>query len=86
MLLSSDVETKLDHVAVLHDVILSFDSQFAGFARLGEGAERDEIVEVDGFRGDEAALEIGMDHACGGRCLVAARMVQARVSFSPVVR
>src|ERR1700681_1344896 len=67
----SDVEAKFDDVAVAHDVILSLDPQFAGLARLGKRTERDQVVEMDGFGGDETALEIGMDHARGGRRLFA---------------
>jgi hypothetical protein len=33
-----DVETELDHVAIAHDVIFSFDPQLADVARPGERA------------------------------------------------
>src|ERR1041385_714265 len=68
---ASDVESKLDHVAVLHDIFLALDAELAGLARLGKGAESDQVVEMHRFRRDEAALEIGMDHAGRGGRLVA---------------
>ena len=33
-----DIESELDHVAILDDIILSFDPQFSCFARFGEAA------------------------------------------------
>ena len=47
-------------------IFLALDAETAGFAGLGEGAERDELVIGGAFGGDEAALEIGMDDP-GGR-------------------
>ena len=50
---------------------LPFDAEPAGFAGFGEGAEADEVIEMDDFGGDEAALEIGVDDAGGGGGFVA---------------
>src|SRR5687768_12361976 len=69
--LLAHVEAELDHVAVLHDVFLAFDPQLADFLRAVLGAGGNEVVVVDDFRGDEAAFEIGVDHAGGCRGLVA---------------
>ena len=52
----SDVEPELDDVAVLHDVFFALDAEFAGIAGFALGAEGNEVVEGDGFGGDEAAL------------------------------
>ena len=47
----------------------------------------DQFVVMHDLRRDEAALEVGMDHPGRRGSLVSdAWMVQARVSFSPVVR
>ena len=45
----------------------SLPASLAAFLR----AEGDEVVVMDDFRGDEAALEIRVDHAGGGGGLVA---------------
>ncbi len=54
----SHIEAKENHVAIPDDVIFTFRSQLANFARLGEGTKRDELVVVNRFRRDEAAFEI----------------------------
>jgi hypothetical protein len=51
---TSGVEPELEDVAVLGGVVFAFDAELAGFAGFGWGAEGDEIVERDGFGGDEA--------------------------------
>ena len=48
--LALNVEAELHDVAVFDDVFLAFDAELAGFARFGEGAEGDEVVEVDDLR------------------------------------
>ena len=65
----SRVEPELDDVAVLDDVVLALDAEFAGLAGLGVGAGGNEVVEGDHLGGDEAALEIGVDHPGGRRAL-----------------
>jgi hypothetical protein len=59
-------------VAVGDDVFLAFQPQLAGVAGTGFAAERDVIGVGDGFGADKTLLEIGMDHAGGGRRLGAA--------------
>src|SRR5687768_15263268 len=66
-----DVETELHDVPVFDDVVLAFDAQLAGFARLGMRAEGYEIIEVDGLGGNESALEIAVDDAGGSGRLIA---------------
>ncbi len=57
------VEPELDDVAVLHDVFFAFDAEFTRFAGFALRAEGDEIVEGNGFGGDEAAFEIAVDES-----------------------
>src|SRR5574337_287752 len=59
----SDVEQEIQHVAVFDDVILPFGAHLAGFLRALFAAAGDEVVEGDGLRADEAALEVAVDHA-----------------------
>src|SRR5665811_390940 len=65
----SHVETELDHVAVGHDVVLSFHSDSAGRLGRSHGSRRDEVVKGDDLGLDEATLKVGVDHAgrLGGR-------------------
>src|SRR5207248_10578200 len=67
----SHVETELDHVAVLPRVLFSFDSKLAGVARFRHRAELDQILVPNGFRGDEAALKVRMNHPGGSGSLIA---------------
>src|SRR3954454_19497566 len=60
---------EMHDVAVGDHVILALKPQLAAVARAGFAAERDVIVISDGLGADEAALEIGMDHARGLRRL-----------------
>lgn len=53
---SSHVEAKQDHVAIAHDILFSFNTKLARFARFREGTERNEIVMLNRVRRDEAAL------------------------------
>src|SRR5581483_386574 len=57
----------MEDVAVLHYVILAFQSELAGVARTGFAGEGDVIVISDGLGADEALLEIGVDDARGLR-------------------
>src|SRR5687768_9784315 len=61
----SDVEAEIDHVAVLHDVVLSFRSEARALAGRREAAGGDQIVERGHLGPDEAALEVGVDGARG---------------------
>ena len=54
-------------VAVLDDVVLAFDAHLAGGTDGGFGLVVDEVVVLDDLGTDEAALEIGMYHACALR-------------------
>ena len=55
--------TELDHVAILHDVVLAFDASLAFGASLGDRAGVDEVLEADDLRLDELLLEVGVDDA-----------------------
>ena len=54
----SDVESEQNHVPIAHFVVFSFQAQFACFARFREGTGRDEVVVVNGFRGDKTAFKV----------------------------
>ncbi len=54
------------HVAVLHDVLLAFRPDDALFLRAFPAAVRDELIVAHRLGANEAALEIGVNHA---RCL-----------------
>src|SRR5438477_9736055 len=62
---SLDVELEEHHVAVLHDVVapLLADETLLSSGRHRAGGR--EVLEPDGLRLDEPALEIGMDHPGG---------------------
>src|ERR1700678_292141 len=66
-----DVEAEFEHIAVLDDVVLPLNAEPSGLARLGEGAELHQLLVGGAFGRDEPAFEVGMDHACGRRGLVA---------------
>src|SRR5262245_24036707 len=63
----SCVEAEMHHVAVLHDVILAFKTEFAAIAGPRFAAKRSVIVIGDGFGADESFFKIGMDDARGLR-------------------
>src|SRR5579872_2493403 len=65
-------ESEVKHVAVGDDIVFSFESELARFARAGLAVQGDIVVIGDGFGADEALLEIGMDDAGGLRRLGAA--------------
>ena len=60
-----DVETDVDDVAVLHDVIAAFQTQGAAFTGFGPGAGGEEVVEGDDLGTDEAAGDVGVNRAGG---------------------
>src|SRR5207245_5085536 len=59
----SHVEADLEHVAVDDLVVLPLDPQPALFLRLGPRADVEEVLPEDHLGPDEAALEVGVDHA-----------------------
>ena len=63
----------MHHVAVGDHVLLAFEPEFPGFAGAGLTAELDVVIVGDGFGADEAAFEVGVDHAGSLRSLGAAR-------------
>ena len=58
-------------IAVLDDIILAFNSEFACLPARGLTAESDEIFVLDDLGTDEPALEVRMDHTCALRRLSA---------------
>src|SRR6266571_8855624 len=63
----SDIEPEVDYVAVAHDVFLSFQPHLSGFFRALLAFAGDVVSVGDHFGADEAALEVGVDHARGLR-------------------
>ena len=53
----------LHHVAIAHDVLLALHAHLAGRLGRDHRAIAHEVVERDDFGLDEAALEVGVDHA-----------------------
>src|SRR5215472_4344819 len=68
---ASNGESKIDDIAVLDDILLAFQAQFSFVPSLAFAASGDEIVVVNHFGADEAALEIAVDAAGGAWCAVA---------------
>ncbi|GCC44110.1 hypothetical protein chiPu_0028095, partial [Chiloscyllium punctatum] len=66
------IKSEMHHVAIGDDVVLAFEPQLAGIACAGFAVAGDIILIRDGLGADETLLEIGMDHAGGGRRLGAA--------------
>ena len=66
---SSDIEAEVDHVAVLHHIVLALAAQQPLLLGGGHGAAGDHLGEVDGLGTDEAALDVGVDLAGGLRSL-----------------
>ncbi len=64
---------EMHHVAVGDDVFLAFQPQLAGIARTGFAGILHVVVVGDRLGADEAALEVGVDHARGLRRLGAFR-------------
>src|ERR1051326_7511275 len=59
---ASDIEAKVDDIAVPHHVLASFESHLTGFLRALLALARDVVVVGDDFGADESLLEIGVDH------------------------
>ena len=72
------VESELHHVAILHDVVFALNAQLGVFLGFMQRTARHEILVRHNLSCNEASLKI-----CA---LAPAGMVQARVSFGPVVR
>src|SRR5690348_9794821 len=53
----------MHHVAVLYDVVFSFQTEPAGVARARFAVAGDVVVIGDGLGADEAMLEIGVNNA-----------------------
>ena len=83
---ASDVETKVHHVALSHDVLLSFEAKSPGLFRTGLALVRHKILVADDFGADEAVLEIRMDDAGRLGAVDPVRTVQALTSLGPAVK
>src|SRR4051794_20920136 len=70
---SSNVKFEDHHIAVGHDVRLSFHAVQALFPSCRNGTALHQILVSDGFRLDEATFEVRMNDACGFRCGIADR-------------
>src|SRR5690606_25074520 len=68
---SLDVEAKMDHVAVLDDVVLSLDAKQPLVAQGDLGALAHPLLPGGHLGADEAPLEVRVDHAGGTRRLPA---------------
>ena len=51
----------MHHIAILHDVVLAFQTQRALGARVGFRARFEQLVPANGFSTDEVLLQIGVD-------------------------
>src|SRR5690606_35754663 len=60
-----NVEQKMADVAILHDILLAFDTQFASLANLLFTSVSFQIGQRVNFDADEAAFEVAVDHAGG---------------------
>src|SRR5437764_10351364 len=56
------IEAELDHVTVLHDVVLALDAGLPRGARGGDGPGGDKVVVGHDLGLDETALEVAVDH------------------------
>src|SRR5947209_7775022 len=62
-----DVEAKMNHVAVAHHVLLALEAELARLLGALLPTVRDEVVVRGDLGTDEAALEVGVNHAGGLR-------------------
>ena len=76
----------LRNSVVPSDVLLAFGAHLARVLRALFAREGDEVVEGDGLGADEAALEIGVDHAGRLGRGVADVDGQARTPLTPAVK
>src|SRR5476649_1037371 len=63
-----DVEAEMHDVTLAHNVHLTLEPQPPGLAGAGFATVVEVIVECDHLGANEAALEIGVNHAGGLRC------------------
>src|SRR5215213_5977344 len=61
----SDIESEVDHVAVLNRVLFAFEPELPRLAAAGFALELDQVLEADDLRANEAALDIRVDLARG---------------------
>ena len=61
----SDVEAEVHDVAVLHNIILTFDRDLASLAAFGFATEGHIVVELDNLGPDETSLKVAVDDAGG---------------------
>src|SRR5690606_16082665 len=59
----SNVEAKVDHIAIADDVLFPFDRHLAGFFALSFAAESEEVLPPNDFGFDESSLEVRVNHA-----------------------
>ena len=82
-----DVEAEVDHIAVLHRIVLTLKTPLAGVLGPLLAAVGHKVFEANDLGPNEAALKIGMDTPAAASGAVAGlRTVQARTSFSPAVK
>src|SRR5204862_6424460 len=76
----SHVESDLEHIAVFDDVVLAFDAHPSLLLRLRPGSDVEELAPLDHLGADEAALQVGVDHARAlGRARAGAERPRARL-------
>jgi CheY-like chemotaxis protein len=59
----SNIEAEMQDIAVLHDIVLAFHAQFAGFPDFLLGTQGKQILAMIGFGLDKAPLKVGMNNA-----------------------
>ena len=84
--LALNIKQKLHHIPFRYHILLALAAQPAAVAGFGQGAGFEQLGVAHGLGADKAALEIRVDDAGGLGAVMPAWIVQARVSFSPVVK
>ena len=64
------IEAEFDHVAVLNNILFSFEPKLAGLAGFGFRTECDQIVKGNNLRGNEPPLEIAVNDSRRCRGLI----------------
>jgi hypothetical protein len=62
-----DVEAKVHHVSLVHDVLLAFEAPLAGILGTLLAIASDEVVEANHFGSDETFFEVGVNDTGGAR-------------------
>src|ERR1700732_3154615 len=62
---ASDIEPEERDLAILHDVVASFEPHLATLPSGGIGARRDEVIVGHDLRFDESTLDVAVDDARG---------------------